>query len=147
MRKDSRYVQGIFTPKNPKKCLSRQNVYRSSLELQMFRYLDRSSNVVLWASEKCVVPYVAPDGRTRRYFVDLMAHVKDKEGNIKKLLIEVKPERQTKPPTISNKKSPKTMMYENYTYAVNLAKWEAAREYATRRGYTFVIFNEKHIKE
>lgn len=146
-RKNPNFTQGIYQPKNKNKYIGRGAiVYRSSLELKAFRYLDNNPNVLSWSSESVVIPYVSPkDGKTHRYFVDLVAKLKSKDGEIKKLLIEVKPERQTKPPTISAKKKQKTVLYENYTYAINCAKWLAAKDWCNRKGYIFIILNEKHL--
>jgi hypothetical protein len=147
-KKNRNYVQGIFTPKNKKKYIgSFPIIYRSSLELSSFRFLDNSINVISWGSESVVIPYVSPaDGRMHRYFVDLVAEIKMKDKSIKKVLIEVKPEKQTKPPTITSRKKQSTILYEKYNYEVNLAKWKYAREWCEKRGYLFLIFNENHLK-
>jgi hypothetical protein len=147
MKKNKKYIQGIYTPTNPKKYTgSVPIIYRSSLELKSFRYLDNNPNILSWGSESVVIPYVSPkDGRVHRYFVDLVASLKDRTGIIKKILIEVKPENQTKPPKFSIKKKPQTVLYEKIQYAVNLSKWEAARKWSKEKGYTFLILNEKHL--
>jgi hypothetical protein len=147
-KKNKNYIQGIFHPKNPNKYKGTLPViYRSSLELLSFRYLDNSQNVITWGSESVVVPYQSPkDGRLHRYFVDLVAEIKMKDSSIRKVLIEVKPEKQTKPPTITNRKKQSTIIYEKYNYAINCAKWDAARKYAEKKGYLFLIFNENHLK-
>jgi hypothetical protein len=147
-KKNRNYVQGIFTPKNKKKYIgSFPIIYRSSLELSSFRFLDNSINVISWGSESVVIPYVSPaDGRMHRYFVDLVAEIKMKDNSIKKVLIEVKPEKQTKPPTITSRKKQSTILYEKYAYATNLQKWKAAKEWCDKKGYLFLIFNEKHLK-
>lgn len=145
-KKNRNYIQGIFKPKNPHKYKGSTPVYRSLMELKAFRYLDNNPNVLTWSSEAVVIPYQSPaDGKLHRYFVDLVASLKSKDGTIKKLLIEVKPERQTKPPTESVNKKQKTILYERYQFAVNCAKWEAARSWCNNKGYTFIILNEKHL--
>ena len=108
--------------------------------------MDNNPNVITWGSESIVIPYESPaDGKIHRYFVDLVAALKSKDGTIKKLLIEVKPEKQTRPPTITPNKKQKTMLYEKYQFAVNLAKWEAAKAWCKTKGYIFIILNEKHL--
>lgn len=145
-KKNRNYIQGIYKPKNPKKYIGSVPVYRSLMELKAFRYLDNNPNVISWSSESVVIPYESPaDGKIHRYFVDLVAKLKSKDGTIKKLLIEVKPERQTKPPVESTRKAQKTLMYEKYQFAVNTAKWEAARGWCSKKGYTFIILNENHL--
>ena len=148
MRKNPNYSQGIYSPLNPQKYKgSYPIIYRSGLELKSFRYLDKNPNVLTWGSESVVIPYISPaDGKMHRYFVDLVATLKDVKNNcIRKLLIEVKPEKQTKPPIESNKKKRTTILYEKYQYAVNMAKWDAAKKWAKEKGYIFLILNEKHI--
>jgi hypothetical protein len=145
-KKNRNFVQGIYKPKNPKKYIGAVPVYRSMMELKAFRYLDNNPNVLSWSSESVVVPYVSPaDGNIHRYFVDLVAKLQSKDGTIKKLLIEVKPERQTKPPVESAKKKQKTLIYEKYHWAINQAKWDAARKWCEKKGYTFIILNENHL--
>lgn len=145
--KNSNFTQGIYQPKNPHKYIGKGAIiYRSSLELKAFRYLDNNPNVFNWSSESVVIPYVSPkDGKTHRYFVDLLAKLNSKDGSVKKLLIEVKPERQTRPPIISARKKQKTIIYENYMYAINCAKWQAAKTWCEKKGYIFLILNEKHL--
>lgn len=145
-KKNQNFVQGIYKPKNPQKYIGSTPVYRSMMELKAFRYLDNNPNVLSWSSESVVVPYMSPaDGKMHRYFVDLVAKLKSKDGTIKKLLIEVKPEKQTRPPTESPNKKQKTILYERYQFAVNSAKWKAAQEWCKSKGYTFIILNEKHL--
>jgi len=146
-KKNSNYKQGIFNPKNPNKYKgSLPIIYRSGLELKSFRYLDNNPNVLTWGSESIVIPYQSPaDGKIHRYFVDLVAALKSKDGTIKKLLIEVKPEKQTRPPTIPPNKKQKTMLYEKYQWAINQAKWDAAKNWCKAKNYLFIILNEKHL--
>jgi hypothetical protein len=146
-KKNRHYIQGLYSPKNPKKYIGTKPIYRSLMELKAFRYLDNNPNVLSWSSESVVIPYTSPvDNRMHRYFVDLVAKLQTKDGVIKKLLIEVKPERQTMPPVESARKKQKTLIYEKYQYGINLAKWEAARNWCKSKGYTFIIMNEKHLK-
>lgn len=146
-KKNKNYKQGIFHPKNPNKYKGTLPIiYRSGLELKSFRYLDNNPNVLTWGSESVVIPYQSPmDGKIHRYFVDIVAALKTKSGDIKKLLIEVKPEKQTRPPIITNKKKQSTMIYEKYQWAVNQAKWKAARSWCESKNYLFIILNEKHL--
>jgi hypothetical protein len=145
MIKNKKYRQGIFNPINPEKYKgSLPIIYRSSLELKSFRWMDNSSKILKWGSESVVIPYQSVDGKIHRYFVDLVCEMKRNDGTIKKYLIEVKPEKQTLPPTIKNKKQ-KTILYENYQWAVNQLKWKAAKSWCSKKGYEFLILTEKHI--
>jgi hypothetical protein len=147
-KKNKKYVQGIFNPKNPQKYKgSIPIIFRSRLELLSMRYLDNNTNILTWGSESVIIPYISPkDGRVHRYFVDLVASLKDRnDGKIKKLLIEIKPDKQTRPPSFSAKKKQSTMIYEKYQWAVNSAKWQSARDWCKKNGYTFLILSEKHL--
>jgi len=76
--------------------------------------------------------------------VDNVVHLK--EGNtVEKYLIEIKPKRQTQPPTSHGNKKQSTILYENMTYVKNIAKWEAARKWCMKKGYKFQILTEEHL--
>lgn len=145
IKKNSKYRQGIFTPLNKDKFVGTHAVYRSGLELRFMRFCDNNPNILKWGSENVVVPYISPvDGRAHRYFVDNFVVIK--EGNrIGKYLIEIKPSKQTIPPTTKYKKR-EHLIYEQSMYAVNQAKWTAAKEYCKRKGLEFLILTEKDFK-
>jgi hypothetical protein len=146
-KKNRKYLQGIFNPLHPEKYKGTSPIiYRSSLELKCFRWMDNNSNILTWGSESVIIPYTSPlDGKIHRYFVDIVSLLKDKDGNLKKLLIEIKPSKFTIKPTLSERKSSKTIIYEQTQYAVNQAKWQAAQQYCTKNNYTFIILTEKDL--
>jgi hypothetical protein len=37
------------------------------------------------------------------------------------------------------------MLYEQKTYVVNVAKWKAAKQWADKKGYKFLIVTEKEL--
>ncbi len=142
--KYNKYKQGKFSPQAKEKYKgSLPVIYRSSWELQLFRWLDRNSSCIRWGSESCVIRYKFR-GTVHRYFIDVNATFKTKDGP-KKFLIEVKPYRQTIPPVESKRKKAKTLLYEKYEYAKNTAKWIAAKRFAKQRGATFIILTEKEL--
>jgi hypothetical protein len=145
--KNKNFVQGKFNPKNIEKYKGTFPIlYRSLMELKSMRWMDNNPNVLKWTSETIIIPYTSPaDGKIHRYFTDLSCEMKMKDGTIKKLLIEVKPEKQTMPPTESTRKKKKTILYERYNYAINCAKWQAAKKWCVNKGYTFLILTEKHL--
>lgn len=147
LQKNKNYTQGIYKHKFPEKYKgSLPCIFRSGLELKSFRYLDNNPNVISWGSESIIVPYISPkDGRMHRYFVDLIAKLKRKDGTTQTLLIEVKPEKQTLPPVESKRKKQSTILYEKIQYAINIKKWEAATNYAKSKGMLFLILTEKNI--
>lgn len=141
------FTQGFYKPQNPDKYRgdSKNIVYRSSWELTYLRRLDTDPNVLKWASEEVIVPYHNPvTGTVRRYFVDFWVQ-KVVDGKIVTQLIEIKPFRETIPPSPSKNKKRKTMLREVTTYATNQAKWEAANKYCQKKGWQFVILTENEL--
>lgn len=142
--------KGIFSPRNPKKYAGDATniIYRSRWELKLMDKLDRHPQVTKWASEEMVVPYISPvDNRRHRYFPDFVVEM-DVEGKKQIKMIEVKPLAQCKPPKPKMTKTGKPtrrMINEQKTYAVNQAKWHAAREYCAKHGWEFVIMTEREL--
>lgn len=145
--KNNKYFQGLYTPINKDKYKGSTNPsYRSSLEKNFFLYFDKNPNVVAWASESIVVPYYNDvDKKVHKYYIDLIAAIKDPSGEVQKYLIELKPYAQTQPPKQSNKKKSSTILYENLMYHQNQCKWKAAHEYAAKKGMKFIILTEKFL--
>jgi TnsA endonuclease N terminal len=140
--------KGIFKPKNPGKYKGDPTniVWRSSWEKRVMKYLDENRNVLEWQSEEVVVPYKSPvDNKFHRYFPDFIAKVRNKDGTTRTVMIEVKPEKQTLPPERKKGKRRSTYITEVATYAVNDAKWNAAKEFCLDRGWEFIIMTERHI--
>ena len=142
-----RYKQGIYTTKNPTKYKGNVTniVYRSSWELRVFKYLDDNPNVLEWSSEEYIIPYKSPvDGKFHRYFPDIWARMQGVDGRTKTYLIEIKPEAQSIEPKVQ-KKITKKYITEVCTYAINQAKWKAAREYCLDRKWDFMVLTEKDL--
>lgn len=136
---------GKFSPDNPSKYGGDHTkiVFRSSWELSFMRWLDMNPDVATWVSEETVIPYISPvDDRQHRYFVDFK--VKFKNGRV--LLVEIKPDHQTKKPVPKKGKKRSTLLLEAQTYGVNWAKWKAAERYAEERGWKFAVFTEHTLK-
>lgn len=139
--------KGKYKPSYPKKYKGDPTniVYRSLWERKFCVYCDLNENIIEWASEEIAVPYRSPiDGRIHRYFPDFLVKVKETNGSIKKLMIEIKPKKQTMLPP-KPKRQTKKYLYEAYEYAKNQAKWEAAREWCADRGYEFKVFTEENL--
>lgn len=139
--------KGKFKPKNPLKYKGDISniVYRSLWELRFMKWCDQNSSVQEWGSEIVIVPYVSPiDRKVHRYFVDFYIKIKNKNGNTEKYLIEIKPERFTKPPQIPERKT-KKFIDEVFQYGVNEAKWKAAFEFCADRNMKFMILTEKDL--
>ena len=146
--------KGRFRPKNPEKYKGDPTkiIYRSSWEFKFFRYVDQHPDVVWWASEEFVIPYMSPiDGKVHRYFPDVVMRKKTPEGKYETIMIEIKPNSQTKPPDISKRNATKTgrvsrrYINEVKTYGINEAKWKAAERYCAERGWIFTIMTEYQL--
>lgn len=142
--KKTKFKQGKFRPLNPEKYIGKlqEITFRSSWEQKFMTWCDLNPSVVKWNSEGLVIPYFSQaDGKERRYFIDFMIQIRDAEGKLRTLIVEIKPEAQTKPPK-PNKRNPKRYLEECYTYQVNQDKWAHAAEWAKQNGVEFRILNE-----
>jgi|SRR6056300_685247 hypothetical protein len=116
-------------------------VFRSLWERNAFKWCDETKEVKYWVSEEVVIPYLwEVDKKYHRYFMDL----KITFSNGKTVLVEIKPEKETKPPAFNGKKT-KRYINEGMTYIKNMNKWSAAQEYAADRGWGFEIWTENKL--
>jgi len=147
MAREKKYLQGVFTPKNPKKYRGNptQIIYRSSWERKFMDYCDLKDSIVEWSSETTVVPYRYDiDGRMHRYFIDFRIVVQEKTGIFQTYLVEIKPEKKTMPPKQPKRKT-KNYVYESMDYVKNQNKWTHARKYAQERGWKFIVLTETDL--
>ena len=120
-------------------------IYRSLWELKFMTYCDTNINILEWGSEEMYVWYKSPvDNKPHRYFPDFYIKARESDGQVKKYIIEVKPQRQTKPPA-KPKRQTRGYIREAYEYAKNKAKWKAANECCLDRGFEFKILTEKEL--
>ena len=139
--------KGFFKPRNAKKYKGDPTkiIYRSSWECRFMMYLDANPNILQWASEEFSIPYMSPiDGKIHRYFPDFWVKIKDTEGNIKTLVVEIKPKVQMQPPTPSKKRT-KRYISEVAAWRINSAKWKAASQYCLDRKWDFKVLNEHDL--
>ena len=147
MSRDGKFRQGRFNPQNPEKYLGdvRNIIYRGSWELRFLRWCDQNVNIIEYGSEEFFIPYISPvDNRVHRYYPDFIIKVRHKDKSIKRYVVEVKPDKQTRPPK-QGKRVTKSFIYETKTYAVNQAKWKAAQEWCKDRLLEFKIITEKEL--
>ena len=136
---------GKFKPKNITKYKGDYTkiTYRSGWELRCFKWCDDSPMVKYWSSEEVVIPYMYDvDKRMHRYFMDLKITWKD--GSVD--LIEIKPDKETRPPEYKGKKT-KRYINESLTYIKNQNKWTTARSYAKDRDWGFQIWTEHTLEK
>lgn len=142
-----KYLQGFYVPKNPQKYVGDPTkiFYRSSWELKVCVFFDTNPGILKWQSEEVVIPYYSPaDGRTRRYYVDFTVLYKTRTGETKRAIVEIKPKAQIKAPKIP-KRQTKRYINEVTTFITNTAKWEAAKVWADKHNFEFMILDEDSL--
>lgn len=136
-----------YFPKHPEKYVGDVNniISRSSWELKYMIWCDKTESVIYWNSEEVKIPYkCTSDNKFHTYHVDFLIQIKNKEGNLKTYLVEIKPLMQTLPPKYPGKQT-KRYLNESLTFMKNQSKWDAAKAYARDRGWEFVVLTEKHL--
>ena len=109
-------------------------------------WCDMTPAVLAYGSEEMVIPYISPlDGKPHRYFVDFFVVVRQSNGGTKKFAVEIKPLAQTRPPKITKRVLTESLKYQLDTYAVNQAKWEAAKKFCNQQGIEFIILTEVEL--
>jgi len=145
--------KGYYEVKNTHKYIGKKPPYmRSKMENNFAIYCDNNNNVLKWSSEDITITYYGVDGNQHRYTPDFFVVIKDKNNNIKKLLIEVKPKKQSpglaKIPVKPKKPTQKNMRrYYGLlkAYKTNQLKWTSARNYCASHGLEFVILTEDYL--
>lgn len=142
--KGGRFKQGYYVPRHPEKYIGDITKIRfmSSWELATHEFFDNNPNVLHWSSETIAIPYIKPtDGRLHKYFPDYFIEYINSAGEVVQEIVEVKPASQTR----TARSNSKHKLYEQLTYAVNVAKWEAAAKFCAERNIKFRIITEKAI--
>lgn len=166
-----KFHQGYYTPVNKEKCLTAQNVFRSSWEFHFMRWCDENPSVLMWASEPLPIKYLDPVGnmkycmeqglnpndphnwKVRTYYTDFWIEVADntKPDGKRRIFIEVKPYDQTQQPKplseSASLKEHKAFNKAAETYLTNQAKWTAAKKYCEERGAEFMVITEKTLQK
>ena len=139
--------KGKYRPTHPSKYRGNPTniIYRSLWELKFMKYCDSNANILEWGSEEVIVPYRSPiDNRYHRYFPDFYIKVKESTGTIKRMIIEIKPQKQCIEPKDQKMKT-RSYVYQVCEYAKNQAKWEAAKEFCEDRQWEFKVLTENEL--
>jgi len=139
--------KGKYKPSNPEKYKGDvcNIIYRSSWERKFLYYCDMNKNIIEYSSEEVIIPYRSPvDNKYHRYFPDFYIKIKESNGKIKKMIIEIKPFKQCIEPKVKQRKT-KGYIYEVVEYAKNQAKWNAAKEWCLDRNYEFKVLTENEL--
>ena len=140
-------IKSRYTPIYPSKYQGNAKyiICRSSWERKFCQWCDMNNSIISWASEEFSIPYVSPkDNRVHKYYPDYLIKVKEKNDIIKTYVVEVKPYKQTRPPKTPKRKT-KSYLTECVTYAVNQAKWKAAKEFCEDHRIEFKVVTEKEL--
>jgi hypothetical protein len=137
----SKYLQGKFQLKNPAKYVGNKTpTYRSSWELVFMQFCDNNPNVLQWASEAVHINYKNPlTGKNTIYVPDFLITYNDSHGKQHAEVIEVKPTKETSLQEAG--KSPRAQA----AAILNMAKWEAARQWCRAQGLSFRVVTENDI--
>ena len=136
-----RFAKGKFYPKNNEKYIGLKTpTYRSSWEHAFMRLCDEHPNVAKWASESIKIPYRHPlTGKYTIYVPDFFVVYVDKNGKTNAELIEVKPKSQTSILNAGKSHGKKKQV------VINMAKWEAATDYAKQNRIRFRVVSEDQL--
>lgn len=134
-----------FVPVNKDKYVGNVDkiLCKSLWERKLCKYFDNNDKVVNWCYECLKVPYISPiDNKRHTYFPDFVVQLVDKDNEKKTLVVEVKPEKQTKKPKNPKRKSYKT---DVCAFLINEAKWKAANCLCENNHWEFKLLTEKNI--
>jgi hypothetical protein len=135
------FAKGIFRIKNAKKYIGNKDpIYRSSWEFTFMNFCDSHPNIINWASESIKIPYKNPlTGKNTIYVPDFFIVYVDRTGKQKSELIEVKPASQTLREKVGRSK------YNQASYILNQAKWQAAAKWCKQNRIHFRIVTENDM--
>lgn len=136
----AKYAQGYYTIKNKAKYIGNGSpIYRSSWEFAFMHFCDNDPAVLQWASEAIKIPYRNPfTGKNTVYIPDFLIVYIDANNTKHAEIIEVKPVNET------TMEAARTMKDKAYVI-LNMAKWEAARNFAKMNNMKFKIISDNDI--
>lgn len=109
-------------------------------------WCDNNENIKRWQSEEKAIWYYNPiQKKNCRYFPDFIVEYERKDGITMQEMIEIKPQRFVTGPPENPKRKSKSWANAVMAYAVNQAKWKAARKWCEDRGMNFRIITEKEL--
>lgn len=146
-KKQATTMKGRFIPKHPEKYIGKvdQIFFRSSWEYRFMIWADNNNSVLQWGSEEIAIPYIHPlkkdlqgNQKTARYFPDFIMRTMDQQGNVKTVVVEIKPKKES---VLTEKSTDR----DRLAYIVNQAKWQAARAFCQRNGAEFAVVTEEQL--
>lgn len=140
-------LKSRYKPSNPEKYVGDPNniICRSSWERKFCHWADLNPDIIKWVSEEVAIPYLSPvDNKVHRYYPDFLIKVKGQNETTQTYLVEIKPEKQTRPPKRTQRVT-KSFIYESKTWMINQAKWKAADEFCKDHMIQFKVVTEKEL--
>lgn len=134
-------AKGLFFPNYPDKYVGNVNniTYRSSWERRFMEFCDNNINILKWGSEEIRIPYVKPTTKKiHTYYPDFFILYRNAKGDLVKEVIEIKPKKEV---ALTKKSS----LYDKVAIAINMAKWEAAKQFCEKHGMVFRILTEDSL--
>lgn len=141
-----KWKQGFFIPKHPLKCMNIMEtnepqpiVYRSGWEKQFAEWCDSTSAIYRWGSEIIRILYKDPiKNKMSFYTPDFYIEYLDDLKRVRKVLIEIKPLKETSLKETSNG-------YDRLMVSKNSMKWASAIQYCKKRGIEFKVLHERNL--
>jgi hypothetical protein len=136
----SKFAQGAYHPKNPKKYIGNGTPrYRSGWEWAFFQFCDNNDAVLEWASEAIAIKYIHPlTGKITNYIPDVFIRYVTRNNKVCTELIEIKPKKQSA--ITENMKD-----RDRAVVAINHAKWAAAQAWCKRSNIVFRVITEDQM--
>jgi len=144
------YRQGYFRPKHPEKYVgaSKTIIYRSGMEYKFCILCDTDRRILEWASEPFHIPYYNPiKKRPAKYYPDYYIKVQQRDGTIKTIIVEVKPQafvpqKPKRPSKFASKKTWDNYHYKLRNIVINEAKRKAAVAFCAKRDAQYMYVTE-----
>lgn len=137
----AKYAQGKFQIQNPGKYVgNKAPTYRSSWEFTFMSFCDNNPSVLQWASEAVHINYRNPlTGKNTIYVPDFLITYMDAQGKQHAEVIEIKPMKET------TLESAGKNIRNQAAAILNMAKWEAARQWCRAHNLTFRVVTENDL--
>lgn len=143
---NNRWKQGFFIPKHPLKWINIMEtsepqpiIYRSGWEKQFDEWMDNTSAVFRCGAEVIRILYKDPiKNKMSFYTPDAYIEYLDNDKKLRKVLIEIKPLKETTLKESSNG-------YDKLMVAKNAMKWQSAIEYCKKRNIEFKVMHERNL--
>jgi len=119
--------------------------FESFLEEEFFTLLRFDNEIEHFEEQPITIEWKAENGDYRKYTPDVLITYKLKKGSQApppSLLCEVKPDEQDKDNKSPRRHTPPRKEDEKES----VLKWDAARRYASRKGWIFKVFRESEIR-